>query len=171
MGSILRADGKLVFVALGSNLGDRLGNLARARRMLAGCTGIELTGCSQLYESEAVGPAGQPRYLNAVLRLRSALTAHELLGVLREVELRLGRERRGRWGPRVIDCDLLLVARDVIVDEGLRVPHPELTRRPFVLAPLLELAPALRHPATGLPLADYLALAGGRGVRRIEGIW
>jgi 2-amino-4-hydroxy-6-hydroxymethyldihydropteridine diphosphokinase len=128
----------------------------------------------------AAGAAAQPDYLNGVVRVQTSLGARELLSVLLCLEREMGRERRERWGPRLIDCDLLLVAQDVIFEEGLVVPHPRLTARLFVLCPLLELESGLRHPVTGLPLAAYRELLGERQggrpeaerqrVRRLEGV-
>lgn len=161
---------KTAYIGLGSNLGDRLGNLRRARILLADTPGIELRRSSSLYETEPWGVAGQPLYLNAVVEVETGLSPGGLLEVFRQVEWQLGRRRGGRWAPRTIDCDLLLLARDVIVEEGLVVPHPHLTRRAFVLVPLLELAPDLRHPVTGLSLAVHLEMLGPRGVHELEGI-
>jgi 2-amino-4-hydroxy-6-hydroxymethyldihydropteridine diphosphokinase len=162
---------KTAYIGLGANLGDRLEGLRRAKRLLAETPGVEITGCSSIYETLPVGVNGPPgNYLNAVVRVETGLSPRQLLGALRQAEQRLGRCRSRRWGPRTIDLDLLLVARDVIVEEGLVVPHPELIRRSFVLAPLLELSPALRHPVTGLPLVAYFELVGWGGVRRLEGL-
>ena len=162
------------YVGLGSNLGDRLERLRQARRLLAELPGCRLLAASHIYETAPVGPLPQPDYLNAALALETGLPARELLGALQAIERRLGRERALRWGPRLIDCDLLLLAQDVICEVGLRVPHPELARRAFVLAPLLDLAPALRHPETGVPLAAYLERVRGQGgrqmIRRMEGV-
>jgi 2-amino-4-hydroxy-6-hydroxymethyldihydropteridine diphosphokinase len=164
------ARAKIAYVGLGANLGERAATLTRAKLLLVETQGLKLTGCSSLYETAPLGANEQPSYLNAAVELETRLGGHQLLGVLRGVESRLGRWRAGRWGPRTIDCDLLLVARDVIVDEDLILPHPELIRRAFALAPLVELAPGLRHPVTGLPLAAYFEFLGGQGVRRVEGL-
>ncbi|MFH0809727.1 MAG: 2-amino-4-hydroxy-6-hydroxymethyldihydropteridine diphosphokinase [Pseudomonadota bacterium] len=157
---------RVAYIGLGANLGDRLGNMRRAASLLEGGSGLELTGRSSLYETAPLGPKGQPSYYNGVLRVETRLSAWELWGRLQEVERVLGRRRTARWGARTMDCDLLLLARSMIACEGLTVPHPELTRRPFVLVPLLELAPGLRHPLTGLPLRAWLHQAGGDGASR-----
>jgi 2-amino-4-hydroxy-6-hydroxymethyldihydropteridine diphosphokinase len=170
---------KSAYVGLGSNLGERRLMLTRAKMVLAESPGVKLTGASSLYVTSPWGEgcSGQPEYLNAALRIETGLGAWELLSRLNQVEMALGRRRGGQRCPRTIDCDLLLLARDVIVAEGMAVPHRDLTRRAFALAPLVELEPNLRHPVTGLPLADYLDLAlrvGGRQgrqrVRRLDGL-
>jgi 2-amino-4-hydroxy-6-hydroxymethyldihydropteridine diphosphokinase len=177
---------QVAYIGLGANLGDRLGALRRARRRLNETSGIEVEAASSLYETAPMGAAGaagaaaQPDYLNGVVRVCTSLGARELLSVLLCLEREMGRERRESRGPRLIDCDLLLVAQDVIFEEGLVVPHPRLTGRLFVLCPLLELEGGLRHPVTGLPLAAYRELLGERQagrpeaerqrVRRLEGV-
>jgi 2-amino-4-hydroxy-6-hydroxymethyldihydropteridine diphosphokinase len=128
------------FVALGSNLGDRLTNLRRAVTLLSERPGVRVLGSSRVYETDPVGPP-QPDYLNAVIELDTDLSAHELLHALLDVERELGRVREERWGPRVIDLDLLSVDRQVVGDEALTLPHPRMHERGFVLVPLLELDP------------------------------
>ena len=128
------------FVAIGSNLGDRLTNLRRAVTLLGECPGVRVLGSSRVYETDPVGPP-QPDYLNAVIELDTDLSAHELLHALLDVERELGRVREERWGPRVIDLDLLSVDLQVVDDEALTLPHPRMHERGFVLVPLLELDP------------------------------
>lgn len=127
------------YLALGSNLGDRVANLQRA---VAGLEGV--VGVSPVYETDPVGGAGgQGTYLNAVVALETALTPRDLLGECRRLEAVAGRVRVERWGPRTLDVDVLLVG-DLRVDEpDLVVPHPRLWERRFVLAPLRDLDPDL----------------------------
>ena len=144
-----------VYLAFGSNLGDRAGTIARAiDRLAAG--GVVPLARSPLYETDPVTPDPQPDYLNAVLRAETALAAHALLALCLEVERTLGRRRpAGRaQAPREIDIDLLLYGAEVIADPpSLIVPHPRLLERPFVRIPLADVAaPGLRHPVTGEPL-------------------
>lgn len=148
----------IAHVGLGSNVGDRLAHLQRALESLARLNGVELVAASRVYESEpAGGPPGQERYFNAVVRLRTALNAVGLLRRLHEIEDELGRLRTVRWGPRTIDLDLLLFGDAVIQTDDVRVPHPHLPERPFVLAPLADLDPDLREPKSGRPVRELLA--------------
>jgi 2-amino-4-hydroxy-6-hydroxymethyldihydropteridine diphosphokinase len=128
------------FVGLGSNLGDRLANLQEAAALLAGTEGIEVTRFSRVYETSPVGPP-QPDFLNAVAELWTSLSARELLEVCLDIEKRMGRVRDRRWGPRVIDLDILNYGKEEIDEPGLVVPHPRMHERAFVLVPLLELEP------------------------------
>lgn len=142
-----------VYIGLGSNLGDRLGSLQAAVRALA-ARGVEPLAVSSVYESDAVGPP-QPEYLNAVVSVTTTLAPAALLAVLKEVESELGRHHAERWGPREIDLDLLLYGDEMLEEEGLTVPHPEMTKRSFVLLPLLEIAPDLDLPS-GEPATAFL---------------
>ena len=134
----------LAYVGLGANLGDREATIRRA---------AELIGASRLstvIETEPWGYADQPRFLNAVAELETALAPRQLLDHLLDVERRLGRERVGpQWGPRTIDLDLLLYGDEAIDEPGLVVPHPRLLERLFVLQPLAELVPEQRIPGRG----------------------
>lgn len=131
------------FLGLGSNLGDRAGALRSALRSLEMQPGLWITLVSSLYESAPVGIVAQPDFFNLVARIATTLDPHLLLTRCLEVESRLGRVRRERWGPRVIDIDLL-IHRDVACDEpALTLPHPRMSERSFVLVPLAELAPDL----------------------------
>lgn len=144
-----------VYVALGSNLGDRLGWLSAARAALGG-TGLAIEAASPVFETDAVAPTPQPAYLNAVLRARSTLPdAAAVLAACLGVERALGRERPPgtEKAPRTIDVDLLLHGADVVVAAGLVVPHPGLLDRPFVRVPLAAVAaPGLVHPTERVAL-------------------
>lgn len=141
------------YIGLGSNLGDRLGNLQAALKALS-ARGLEPAARSSVYESDALGPP-QPDYLNAVVSVPTSLTPRELLEALLAVEAELGRHRGQRWGPREIDLDLLLYGDEMVEEDGLTVPHPEMTKRSFVLLPLLEIAPDLDLPS-GEPATAFL---------------
>ena len=146
-----------VYVALGSNLGDREQMLRGALAQLEEQPGIELLACSSFRETEPVGFLEQPRFLNGVAVLETDLPARELLGRLLDVERRMGRTRTGPpLGPRTIDLDLLLYGDETIAEPGLQVPHPRLHERRFVLEPLAEVAPDLTVPGKG-PVKDLLA--------------
>jgi 2-amino-4-hydroxy-6-hydroxymethyldihydropteridine diphosphokinase len=145
------------YVGVGANLGDRWANLALAASILRRSPRVALLRASRVYDTAPVGPP-QPRYLNAVLELETELTAPALHAVLQLAENAAGRRRSGqRWGARTLDLDLLLFGDDVIVRRTLRVPHPELAARRFVLAPLAELCPDRKVPGIGLTVAELLA--------------
>ena len=130
---------RTAYLALGSNVGDRLATLQRAVDELDATEGLGIRRSSRIYETEPVGGPPQPRYLNAVLETRTSLGARELLDACLRVERSLGRERLVRWGPRTIDIDILTYGRERIDEPDLVIPHPRMHERGFVLAPLLEL--------------------------------
>ena len=145
------------FVGLGSNLGERESMIRLALDGLTRLPSTTLVRASSLYDTEAVGEGEQPNFLNAVAQIETELTARQLLWNLLLIERRLGRVRTRRWGPRTIDLDLLLFG-DLVLDEpDLKVPHPELIRRSFVLVPLVELDPLVVHPVTGETLLAHLS--------------
>lgn len=146
-----------VFIALGSNMGEREENIRRALELLSQLPDTELVRASSLYDTEPVGEVEQPNFLNAVAELDTDMAARQLLWNLLLIEKRLGRVRTQKWGPRTIDLDLLLFGDQVIDEDDLRVPHPELIRRSFVLTPLAELEPALVHPTTGETIQSHLS--------------
>lgn len=160
------------FVGLGSNLGDRLGNLGAAVERLSREPGFTLRRLSLAYESEPVGPP-QPNYLNAVAQVGTLLSARATLSRLRAIEEAMGRMRRERWGSREIDLDLLLYGDRVIEETGLSVPHPLLASRAFVLEPLCEIAALAVHPRLQLTagqLRDRLPQAERDQVRAFRPI-
>ncbi|HZS10099.1 MAG TPA: 2-amino-4-hydroxy-6-hydroxymethyldihydropteridine diphosphokinase [Blastocatellia bacterium] len=143
------------YIALGSNLGDRLEHLRAAVRALRERAGIEVTGQSRVYETAPVGgPEGQGPFLNAAVRLITELPARELLRFLLETERTRGRERVEQWGPRTLDLDLLLYGSEIIREPGLTVPHPGLQNRAFVLEPLADLAPDMEIPGLSLTVRE-----------------
>jgi 2-amino-4-hydroxy-6-hydroxymethyldihydropteridine diphosphokinase len=157
------------YVALGSNLGDREANLRRALAALRASRGVGQVEASPVYETEPVGPPQGP-YLNAVARVTTTLSARALLERLLAIEQAAGRERgTERNAPRTLDLDLLFHGDRVIDEPGLRVPHPRLHERAFVLVPLADLAPELVHPERGETVAALLARVGRGGVRLHEG--
>ena len=144
------------FIGLGTNLGNREENLAVARQKLAGIPAGRVVASSLIYPTAPWGKTDQPEYLNQVVSFDTRLSARELLQELLSIENTMGRERTERWGPRIIDLDLLLYGDQVIEETNLVVPHPWLTKRAFVLTPLLEIAPDLTMP-DGRYLRDILA--------------
>jgi 2-amino-4-hydroxy-6-hydroxymethyldihydropteridine diphosphokinase len=156
------------YIALGSNLGDRAAALQAAVAALARAPGLKIGASSPVFETDAVADEPQPAYLNAVVRVETALEARTLLGLCLEVERGLGRQRpTGRSkAARTIDLDLVLYGDAMIDEPGLQVPHPAMLERPFVLVPLAHVAEAgLRHPLTGQRLDVALV---GPDVRLVE---
>jgi len=146
------------YVALGSNLGDREGTLRAALDALAAEPGIDLVAVSRFYDTDPVGYLDQPRFLNGAAAIDTELPAGELLQRLLAVELRFGRSREDvpAQGPRTLDLDLLLYGGAEIDEPGLRIPHPRMHERRFVLEPLADLDPALDVPGKG-QVQDILA--------------
>lgn len=150
-----------VAIALGSNLGDRERTLKDAVAALR--EHLTSLRVSTFYDTEAVGVGSQPRFLNAAVMGRTALTARDLLDTLLNIERRFGRERPSPGAPRTLDLDLILYGDLTINEPGLVVPHPRFRQRAFVLGPLAEIAPDLTDPVTGQTVAELLAVrAGGR---------
>ena len=136
-------------MGLGSNLGDRLANLQRAVELLAARPGLRVERSSRVYETDPVGGPPQPEYLNAVVEVQTTLSPHDLLTACMDVEQRMGRVRAERWGPRIIDIDVLTYDEEEIDEPDLVVPHPRMHERAFVLVPLLELDPDPLLPGRG----------------------
>ena len=156
-----------VYIGLGANLGERAATLTDAIDQLDGTAGTRVLRRSALYETAAVGLTEQPDFLNCVVELQTELEPRPLLAELQAIEQRLGRVRSFRNAPRTCDLDLLLYGERVVDEPGLRVPHPRLRERRFVLEPLAELAPGIRLP-DGTPLGGLLAAAGGQKVVRYD---
>jgi 2-amino-4-hydroxy-6-hydroxymethyldihydropteridine diphosphokinase len=142
------------YIGLGSNLGDRMATLRTAVRRLE--TLGRITGVSSVYETEPVGYLDQPRFLNAVVALETALTPADLLGALLGIERDLGRSRSFANAPRTLDLDLLLVDDVIAHSPELILPHPRLHQRAFVLVPLAEIVPGVVHPGSGQTVWELL---------------
>jgi len=146
------------YVGLGANLGPREETLRRAVELIDRTPGVDVLAVSELRETEPVGAVDQPPFLNGAVALETSLSARELLDLLLDVERELGRVRNERWGPRLVDLDLLLYGAETIDEPGLRVPHPRLHERRFALEPLAELDPDLVIPGRGRVSALVAAL-------------
>lgn len=164
-----RAVWRPAWVGIGSNLGDPRARVAQAFEDLAALPGSRLVGRSALYRSRPMGPQDQPDYVNAVAGLVTRQAAEELLAALHGIEERHGRRRSAadRWGPRTLDLDLLLYGERVIDRPGLRVPHPGIAERNFVLLPLASVAPDVTVPGLGR-VAVLARQVDGEGIERID---
>lgn len=145
-----------IYIALGSNLGDRAGNLARALQLLP-ARGVHIRQVSDFLETRAYGVTDQPDFLNAVARVETGLAPEQLLQVLLQVEKLMGRVRKRHWGERNIDLDLLLYGDLVYQSKTLTLPHPDMLNREFVLAPLAQIAPNLVHPVAEKTIRELWA--------------
>jgi len=156
------------YIGLGSNLAEPVEQVRSGLDALSAITATRRVMHSSLYCSAPLGPVAQPDYINAVAAVDSALSAHDLLLELQEIERSHGRTRKcERWGPRTLDLDLLLYGMEQIHDHTLTVPHPGLCERNFVLYPLYEIAPQLILPGLG-KLGDYVARSSRQGLRQME---
>ncbi len=154
---------KTVYLSLGSNLGERERNLEEAIALLEEA-GVKVLRRSSIYETEPQDVRDQPWFLNLVVEAETELFPKQLLSRARKIEQQLGRKRIQPKGPRTIDIDILLYGTAVIEMEELTVPHPRLAERRFVLAPLAELAPELRHPVTRRSVREMLSAISGQKV-------
>lgn len=162
----MSAHTETAYIALGSNLGDRVANCRKAIGLMAG-RGIEIVRVSSFYETEPWGVEDQPMFINAAAEARTALEPMELLKTLKAIEDSMGRERTGRWGPRTIDLDILFYGEAVLESGALRVPHPDAHLRAFVMAPLAEIAPGFVHPVVKKTIGELAASLDQSGVKRV----
>jgi 2-amino-4-hydroxy-6-hydroxymethyldihydropteridine diphosphokinase len=158
-----------VYLGLGSNLGNRLAHLANAHNVIQEKAGIILQA-SSIYDTAPWGPVPQDNYLNQVISVSTALTPRDLLAVLQKIERAAGRDRKNevRYGPRVLDLDILLYSDREVSDDGLQIPHPRMGERAFVLVPLAEIAPDLT--VQGVPIHELLSRIDTTTVRRYDPI-
>ncbi|MCU1464832.1 MAG: 2-amino-4-hydroxy-6-hydroxymethyldihydropteridine pyrophosphokinae [Actinomycetia bacterium] len=151
----------IAYIAIGANEGDRRANIHLAIAKIEATEGVRVSKVSSLLDNPAIGgPKSSGDFLNAVVEVHTTLPARFLLARLLEVERELGRIRREKWGPRVIDLDLILYGQEVIAEEGLHVPHPLMHTRKFVLHPLAEIAPDARHPVLKMSARELLDRLG-----------
>ena len=155
-------------LGLGTNLGDRWENLRRALALLTEDRSVHLLRQSNVYETEPWGVADQPSFLNLVAEVATSLDPEQLLAKGKEVERELGRVPGRRWGPRLIDLDILLMGDEGVDLPHLQIPHPRLHLRAFALVPLAELIPDRRHPVLGHTIGEMsLAAEGREGVIKV----
>jgi len=154
-----------VYLSLGGNLGDPAKSMGAALRMLDGDADTRVTGVSSLYRTPPWGKLDQPDFLNAAAEISTGLVPRALLDLCLDAERRLKRVREERWGPRLIDIDILVFGKRVIHETGLEVPHPRMLERAFVLAPLAEIAPSL--VVGGRSITDRLVAVDTSGIERL----
>jgi 2-amino-4-hydroxy-6-hydroxymethyldihydropteridine diphosphokinase len=146
---------RTIYLSMGTNVGDRLRNIRLALEALR--QKVAVTAVSSVYETSPVGVTDQPTFLNVALAATTDLEPEELLTLVRAVEREVGRTPTYRWGPRVIDIDILIVDDLVYRSESLTIPHVEMANRAFVLVPLAEIAPNVMHPVLQIPMRDLCA--------------
>jgi 2-amino-4-hydroxy-6-hydroxymethyldihydropteridine diphosphokinase len=149
----------IVYLSLGSNLGDRGKNLDRAVEILEK-KGIIVRKRSSLYETEPWGELDQPLFLNMALEIETDFHPLALLAVIKDVETEIGREKSHKWGPRIVDLDILLYNHIILSEDTLRIPHPYLHEREFVLRPLHEIAPDVMHPLLNMTIHEVFVQFG-----------
>jgi len=158
-----------VHVGLGANLGDPERMLVAAVDDLRRLPDVDVRRCSSLYAAAPIGPP-QPEFRNAVVSVATTRSPASLLAALLDIERAHGRVRAERWGPRLLDLDILLWGDRVVDEPGLHIPHPELPRRRFALEPLAELHPGARHPVLQKTVAELLAAVRDQPLQRLDSV-
>ncbi|MDB6184922.1 2-amino-4-hydroxy-6-hydroxymethyldihydropteridine diphosphokinase [Streptococcus vestibularis] len=157
-----------VYLSLGSNMGNRQDYLQKAVEAIKKLTDTEVEAVSSYYETAAWGLTDQADFLNLAIALETQLSVESLLSACQAIEKDLDRVRHEHWGPRTVDIDILLYGQETWGTEHLKVPHPFMTQRAFVLVPLLEIAEDLVEPQTGQPYEKYLSQLDTSDVRKLE---
>jgi 2-amino-4-hydroxy-6-hydroxymethyldihydropteridine diphosphokinase len=160
--------GNIVLLGIGSNLGNKIGNCKAAIDRLGDLKENRIIQRSSFYETDPVGYLHQDWFVNCVIKFETAFRPHELLGSLQKLEKTFGRQKTVRWGPRLIDLDILLFNREEFVSRDLHIPHPHLHERAFVLVPLCEIDPAAFHPGLRKTARELLEDLGDiEGVKKL----
>jgi 2-amino-4-hydroxy-6-hydroxymethyldihydropteridine diphosphokinase len=144
-----------VYIGIGSNLGNRQKNCLRAIELLEK-RGIIIKERSSMYETEPWGIENQPKFINMAVKIETRLNPNKLLNILKDIETEIGRIDFFTWGPRIIDIDILLVDNIILNSDNLKIPHPLMHKRDFVLQPLCEIAPDIKHPLFKLSINELL---------------
>lgn len=158
-------DKERVFLSLGGNLGDPAKAMGAALRLIEADPETDVVAVSSLFRTPPWGKLDQPDFLNVAAEVLTGLAPRAFLDLCLEAERRLKRERRERWGPRLIDIDILMFGERSISEPGLELPHPRMSQRAFVLVPLVEIAPGLE--IDGKPISFYLDAVGRAGIKRL----
>jgi 2-amino-4-hydroxy-6-hydroxymethyldihydropteridine diphosphokinase len=153
-----------VYIGIGSNIGERLSNCRKAIEFLKGIEGFEFMKASSFYLTEPVGLKEQRWFVNGVVMGKTTIPPLTLLSIVKGYEARCGRRDGERWGPRIIDIDILLFGERIIEEEELKIPHPELHKRAFVLIPLCEISPDAYHPVIGKRAIEILKESEDRSI-------
>jgi len=136
----------VVFIGLGSNLGDREKNIKKAILKIGELLQTSIVVTSSIINTKSIGKADQPDFLNCVIKIETKYTPNRLLAELQNIESEMGRIRKEKWGPRIIDLDILFFNDEIINTKNLQIPHPEILKRKFVLTSMNEIAPQFVHP-------------------------
>ena len=161
--------GHIAYIGIGSNLGDKVYQCETAISDILRADQNKLLAKSSLFKTKPIGYTSQDWFINGVIKIETDLEPLELLQVLKDIESRLGREKTFRWGPRVIDLDILLFDEEEIEMEGLQIPHPHLQERQFVLIPLAEIDPEVIHPVLKKRIGELLEnIKEDQGVEKIQ---
>lgn len=150
----MNSDAETAYIGLGSNVGNRLLYLNEALEILYRTKGITIVKTSPVYETKPVGFTEQPDFLNCAVKIKTTDSPHELLEICLNIEEKLKRVRSIKWGPRTVDLDILFYGNKVIDEENLKIPHPQIQGRGFVLIPLMDIAPDLIHPGLNISIEE-----------------
>lgn len=165
-------NGSICFLGIGSNLGNPVSNCDGAVIRMSDIEGINVLRVSSLYRTQPVGFEDQDWFVNGVVEIRTSLKPRALMDAIQRVEREMGRVRGHKWGPRIIDIDIIMHGQAVIEEDGLVIPHPEFHKRRFVLVPLNEIAPCAIHPAFGISVKGLLdRLEDKNSVEWLSGEW
>jgi len=164
--ALVEKKGHAVFVSLGTNLGDREANLRMALEQMA--EGVAITATSSIYETPPWGVVDQPAFLNQVVGGITLFSPFKLLTIMKNIEEKMGRVKTFRFGPRLIDLDILLYDDRQVCKPRLTIPHPRMCQRAFVLVPLAEITPDALIPGTGMTVRQHLAKLEVTGIKKIE---
>jgi len=145
-----------VYAGLGSNLGNKRENIIKAIDRLDACEGICVKEKSGFYNTAPVGGPLQPDYVNCVIGMETEIEPQVLLEEFKKIEIGLGRKPGVRWGPRVVDLDILLYGNRIVDEHNLKIPHERMHERAFVLEPLCEISPDIKHPVSGISISELL---------------
>lgn len=161
-------NGVISFIGIGSNMNDPYARCLEAIEYVKSIKGCVILRKSSFFKTEPVGLLDQEWFINAVIEIRTPLLVRELMQELQTIENLMGRQKAVKWGPRIIDLDILLYGQEVIEDDDLMVPHPQLHKRRFVLEPLNEIAPYVIHPAFGVSIAGLRTRLEDEDKSRVE---